>query len=684
MSQIDTAEYIADAVLPPEIIDVDIDSTTNEELESIISNIKEAKMLPQELAEKYPVPWGEIGYITYKRTYARRIKETVKDSPTEEFHDTVERCIKSFRTQLKVGFTEEEEHRLRYYMMSLKGTVAGRFMWQLGTKTVSNLGLASLQNCAFTNVDHPIEPFVWAMDMLMLGSGVGFNIQRENVYQLPKVQRKKVNIIQDNSSAADFIVPDTRAGWCKLLGKVLKAHFYSGSGFTYSTQLVRGKGANIAGFGGVASGPEILIEGMGIISDLLNSRRGKRLRPIDCLDIMNVIGMIIVAGNVRRSAQIAIGDYDDIEFLRAKRWDLGGIPRWRSNSNNSVACQDTSLLPDEFWEGYRGNGEPYGLINIDLAREIGRIGETQYPDPNVAGFNPCAEQSLEPYETCCLAEVPLPLIETEEEFREVIYFLYRICKHSLLLPSHHAETEKVVHKNMRMGIGLTGYAMATKKQKSWLRDAYTYLRQVDVEYSAKLGVPTSIKLTTMKPSGSLSCLTGMTSGCHPAIFPYFIRRITMASDSRLVNVCRENGFHAEYKKNLDGSADHSSVIVSFPAKYPHYSTFASDTTAVDQLNIVKELQTIWSDNAVSVSVYYKLEELDEIRAWLNENYTDSLKSVSFMLHNDHGFAQAPFEEITKEEYMDIVKNTIPIASVEFNESDIDESQIGCGIGCPLK
>jgi ribonucleoside-triphosphate reductase len=680
MHQSDTAEYIADAVLPPTIID----STATDDLDLIINEIRETKILSAELADSYPVPWGEIGYITYKRTYSRRLKENVKDSPTEEFPDTVERCIKAFRTQLKVGFTESEEDRLRYYMMSLKGTVAGRFMWQLGTKTVSDLGLASLQNCAFTNVDHPIKPFVWAMDMLMLGSGVGFNIQRENVYQLPKIQRRKVNITQDNTSSADFIVPDTRAGWCKLLGKVLKAHFFSGQGFTYSTQLVRGKGAPIAGFGGVASGAEILIEGMGIISDILNSRRGKRLRPIDCLDIMNVIGMIIVAGNVRRSAQIAIGDYDDIEFLRAKRWDLGNIPKWRSNSNNSVACSDTSLLPAEFWEGYKGNGEPYGLINIELAREIGRTGETQYPDPNVAGFNPCAEQSLDPYETCCLAEIPLPFMDSEEEFREVLSYLYRICKHSLMLKSHHPDTEKVVHENMRMGIGLTGYAMATKKQKSWLSGSYEFLRALDVDYSAKLGVPTSIKLTTMKPSGSLSCLSGMTSGAHPAFAPYFIRRITIASDSPLVNVCRENGFHVEYKLNLDGTPDHGSVIVSFPAKYPHYSTFAKDTTAVSQLETVRELQTLWSDNAVSITVYYKPEELEEVQAWLDANYTKSLKSVSFLLHNDHGFAQAPFEEISKEDYMAMVKVTSPITSAEFSESDIDESQIGCGTGCPVK
>ena len=124
----------------------------------------------------------------------------------------------------------------------------------------------------------------------------------------------------------------------------------------------------------------------------------KKLRPIDCLDIMNIIGAIVVSGNVRRSAQIAIGDYDDIQFLEAKDWSNGNIPNWRAMSNNSVVCNDISKLPPQFWEGYEGNGEPYGLINLRNARAVGRTGDTSYPDPDVAGFNPCAEQSLAPYE----------------------------------------------------------------------------------------------------------------------------------------------------------------------------------------------------------------------------------------------------------------------------------------------
>jgi adenosylcobalamin-dependent ribonucleoside-triphosphate reductase len=623
------------------------------------------------------IPWGEVGYATYKRTYARPIKDR-----TEEWGETVDRVIEACNKQLKCDFNEKDQADIRRMMMQLKGTVAGRFLWQLGTKTVDRLGLPSLQNCAFVVVDEPIRPFTWAFEMLMLGSGVGFNIQREHVYQLPKV-KKKVSVKHVDDHGADFIVPDSREGWTDLLHRVLEASFVTGQGFTYDTSLVRPAGAPIKGFGGTASGPNDLIWGMSEINRILNDQSGKRLRPIDCLDIMNIIGKIVVAGNVRRSAQIAIGDHDDIEYLRAKRWDLGGIPNWRAMSNNSVACDDISLLPEEFWGGYEGNGEPYGLINLEASRRMGRTGDTMHPDPDVMGYNPCAEQSLAPFETCCLAEIYLPNIETERELKDVATLLYRINKHSLSIKCAVPETEDIVHKNMRMGIGVTGYLQATEEQRSWLSSVYTHLRAYDQEYSRICGFPTSIKLTTVKPSGTLSLLAGVTPGAHPGYSQYYIRRIRMAADSELVGVCRDNGYHVEYVRNFDGTEDHSTVVVSFPCSFPEGTTFADDMTAVDQLEVIKRLQAEWSDNSVSVTIYYRKEELGAIREWLNENYIN-VKSVSFLLHNEHGFDQAPMEEISHEEWLKMSKEATPITSLsQLNMEDIDIADCEGG-ACPVR
>ena len=630
------------------------------------------------MTQKQTTPWGEVGYPTFKRTYSRPLK----NGKTEEWPDTVDRVVEACNKQLNCNFSEREQKDVRNIMLKLKGTVAGRFLWQLGTKTVDKLGLPSLQNCAFTVVDQPIRPFTWAFEMLMLGSGVGFNIQREHVYQLPKVKRKvKVTRLDEND--ADFIVPDSREGWVDLLYRVLKASFKTGENFTFATHLIRGKGSPIKGFGGTASGPEDLVWGMLEINRLLNERSGKRLRPVDCLDIMNIIGKIVVAGNVRRSAQIAIGDHDDLEYLRAKRWDLGGIPNWRAMSNNSVACDDISLLPEEFWEGYKGNGEPYGLINLSSSRIQGRTGETEYPDPDVMGYNPCAEQSLANFETCCLAEIYLPNIESRVELKKVARYLYRINKHSLAIPCSVKETEDIVHANMRMGIGVTGYLQATDEQRSWLSDVYVYLRAYDKQYSEDNDFPISIKITTVKPSGTLSLLAGVTPGAHPGYSRHYIRRIRMAADSELASVARNNGYFVEYVRNFDGTEDHSTVVVEFPCQFPDGTMFAEDMTAVDQLNVIRKLQAEWSDNSVSVTIYYRKDELDAIKQWLSDNYVN-MKSVSFLLHSEHGFDQAPLEEITEARYLEMKEKVTEITSLDsLKMDDIDIADCDTG-ACPVR
>lgn len=629
-------------------------------------------------------PWSSVGYLTYKRTYARAIEGTTR---TEEFPETVERVIKACRDQLHVGFTPQEEDRLREYFLKLKASVAGRFWWQLGTQTVDRLGLASLQNCAFTVIDHPIRPFCWAMDMLALGSGVGYNLQRKHVDKLPAVREWFKPPTRVDNGGADFIIPDSREGWVKFLGKTLKAAFLSDSPekgtFTYSTQAIRGKGTPIKGFGGVASGPEDLCWGVNKIAEILAKRGGKKVRPIDTLDIMNIIGHIIVAGNVRRSAQIAIGDPDDVEYLLAKRWDMGSIPSWRAMSNNSVATDDINDLHEYFWEGYEGKGEPYGLINLELSRKVGRLGEEEYPDPDVEGYNPCAEQSLASFETCCLAEVFLPNVTSKEEFLDILELLYRVNKHSLMLPSHHPETEAIVHKNMRMGIGLTGILQATKEQNSWADEGYQFLRAFDAEYSDIHGFNESVKLTTVKPSGTLSLLPGVTPGIHPAYAQYMYRRIRVAAEHPLVDTCRAAGYPIEYVRNFDGSEDYNTVVVTFPFSYPEGTVLASEMTALDQLATIKRLQKEWSDNSVSCTIYYRKEELPAIRKYLSENYKDNHKSLSFLLHSEHGFQQAPYQEITKEEYDELVARTQIITSITASLELDDSGECATG-ACPIR
>ena len=297
--------------------------------------------------------------------------------------------------------------------------------------------------------------------------------------------------------------------------------------------------------------------------------------------------------------------------------------------------------------------------------------------------NKGAEQSLAPYETCCLAEIFLPNVESYEEFLDINELLYRINKHSLLLPSHHPETEAIVHKNMRMGIGVTGILQASEEQNSWLDDGYVYLRDFDKRYSKMNNMNPSIKLTTVKPSGTLSLLPGVTPGIHPGYAQYMYRRIRISADHALVAVCRNSGYPVEFAKQFDGSEDYNTVVVTFPFSYPEGTVLAAQMTALDQLKEVKRLQEVWSDNSVSCTVYYRKEEIPAIRDYLQKHYKNNHKSLSFLLHSEHGFVQAPYEEISKEEYDKLVQKTTVITS--FTEHlDIDPAD-ECATGaCPIR
>jgi adenosylcobalamin-dependent ribonucleoside-triphosphate reductase len=301
----------------------------------------------------------------------------------------------------------------------------------------------------------------------------------------------------EKTNDADFIVGDSRNGWSALLGKVLKSYFETGESFTYSTILVRGYGASLKTFGGTASGPEVLIEGIQNISDILNARVGKKIRSIDALDIANIIGKIVVAGSARRSAQIAIGDPDDFLFLKAKNWGKGDIPAWRANSNNSIYADAYDEIIDEFWKGYDGSGEPYGLINRNLIRKNGRLGE-KVNDNKVIGTNPCGEIGLEDGEPCNLAEIFLPNISSKEELFDVSALLYKTQKAITTLAYPYKKSQDVIERNRRLGQGITGWLQATEEQLSWVDDAYKNLKAVDEKWSNEIKINKSIKLIWKK------------------------------------------------------------------------------------------------------------------------------------------------------------------------------------------
>lgn len=658
---------------------------------------KFAKHLPESVLLKLsetPVPWGPVGYPVYKRTYAQRLFPDDKDSPKEEFIDTLRRGINGI---LEIGgaFTHDELETLAYYFYNLKCLPSGRGMWQLGMPTVKRIGGDSLQACWHVKMDDPIKPFCFTLEELMLGGGVGFNILPEVVYSMPPVKYSPI-VTRTHEWDCDLIVTDNREGWVELLRKVLDAHFYTGKDVAYNTDCVRDKGAPIKSFGGTASGPEDLVNGIAEICKILARRLNQKLRPIDVLDIQNILAMIVVAGNVRRSAQIACGSGQDREFLNAKMWSSGRIPRWRQQSNNTCIESRIRDLHPDFWLGYETDpttgypyGEAYGLFNPSLSALYGRLadGSGYRPDPRVSGPNPCGEITLEPYECCNLGEIFLINLKNEGEFHVAAELMNKVQKTISCLPFLHEDTNKVVRENHRLGTGVTGFTAAHHLRDSRIfNQVYRHIEETDKSYSALLGVKPSIKLTTVKPSGTLSKLAnGCPPGANAAYAMFQILRITFASDNPMVEEYKRRGYKVEIKQNIDGSLDYNSSLVVFPVRYPEGTATDATTSALDQMENQRFLQTYWSDNSVSMTVQYNEEEWPQCRKYLEDNYDDQIKAISFSRHA-HGFKQAPNEEVTQAEYEEYSKRVRPLTGMKdtFEEALIDGLEDCKGGSCGLR
>jgi ribonucleotide reductase alpha subunit len=628
---------------------------------------------------KKQAPWGfnGLGEIVFLRTYSRQ-KE---NGDNETWAETLQRVING-AIEIGTPLEKGEAEALFDHCFHLRCSFSGRSLWQLGTPLVQKFNGTSLNNCYFTNIES-IEDFEILFDYLMLGGGVGFSVERSKIHELPKI-KANVTVTHERSNDADIIVPDSRQGWRRLLHSVLKSYFETGKSFTYSTILIREFGAPLKTFGGTASGPGALIDGIEDICKVLSNRAGKKLRSIDVLDICNIIGRIVVSGSSRRSAQIAMGDPDDVLFLRAKNWASGNVPAWRANSNNSIYADHFDEIMSELWKGYDGSGEPYGLLNRRLARTYGRLGEKRQ-DNSIEGFNPCAEIALGDGESCNLATIFLPNIQSLKQFKEISELLYKVQKQITRMNYPYEKTTNIVRQNARLGQSVTGVLQANEEQVSWLDDAYRNLRDFDESYSKEKSFPKSVRLTTVQPSGTLSLLPGITPGIHPAYARHYIRRVRFGAADPLVEACRKRGYKVQWDMGLDGREDHTRYVVEFPCESPENAVLAKDMTAIQQLEWVKKMQTEWADNAVSVTVYYRKEELSEIREWLEKNYDNSVKSVSFLLHSEHNFALAPYEEITKEAYEKLLNKvdfSVPLyAPKGVGELDVDNCATGA---CPVK
>ena len=597
--------------------------------------------------------WGPLGYFTYKRTYARQVPN---EGRTEEYWETCRRVVEGtfsiqknhcLRNHLPWNDRKAQRTAKRMFelMWDFKFLPPGRGMWAMGTEYVAERGGACLNNCAFVTTNDlgqdPVKPFLFIMDMSMVGVGVGFDAEGAGMVEVVAPQGN-----------VEVVIEDSREGWVDALRVLIEAYTQAGPLPSFDVSLVRAAGLPIRGFGGTSSGPEPLVEMLADIRGIFEEKLGDVLSSSDIVDIGNLIGRCVVAGNVRRSAEIVFGDPDDNEFSLLKQ-DKEKLKHHRWASNNSIFAR---VGMDYTWHAKQTavNGEP-GYMWLDNARAFGRMKDpANFDDRQAVGGNPCLEQTLHNYELCTLVETFPARHENLDEYLETLKIAYLYAKTVTLVPTHWSETNAVMARNRRIGLSQSGIIKAFGKHgrrdmMEWCDKGYEFINGLDIQYSNWLGVSKSIKKTSVKPSGTISLLPGEPPGIHYPHSEFYIRRIRVGVHSPLAAAAAAAGYHIEPAVGQEAST----VVVSFPVKEEFFKRGKDDVSIWEQVANAVAYQKFWADNQVSVTVTFKPEEQDDIKHVL-ELYEDSLKGISFLPLSEHGYEQAPYEEITDEQYDDMV------------------------------
>ena len=619
---------------------------------------------------------NSVGEITFLRTYSR-LKE---DGHKETWVDVCERVINGMYSLQK---EHAKNNRLPWSdtkaaasakeaferLFELKWSPPGRGLWVMGTPIVNTQrNSAALQNCAFVSTKEmskadPSKPFTFLMEASMLGVGVGFD---------DKGADKEFQIYEPEGEET-YVVPDTREGWVKSLELIINAYLRPDQKtplFDYSE--VRPEGTPIKTFGGTAAGHQPLERLHKHITKLFAGRKGEKVTRRDIADIGNMIGVCVVSGNVRRSAELLIGRIDDEDFLNLKNAEIypernsydPANPGWAWMSNNSVEAHVGANL-DPIVEGIARNGEP-GVIWLDVSRQYGRLVDPpNNKDYRVEGYNPCAEQSLESYEMCTLVETYLNRHESLEDYKRTLKFAYLYAKTVTLLPTHWAETNAIMQRNRRIGTSMSGVANFADNRglpllREWMDKGYETIKYYDTTYSEWLGIRESIKTTTIKPSGTVSILAGESPGVHwtPG-GKYFMRTIRFANSDPMLPLFKM----ANYKVEPASESPNTTSVVYFPIK-SESKRAEKDVSIYEKMALAAYAQRYWSDNSVSVTISFDPEKESSAVGTVLHLYDGQLKTVSFLPSGNFTYPQMPYTQITEEEYEE--QGTLRLFPIDFS------------------
>lgn len=621
-----------------------------------------------------PVNWGftdaggnSVGEITFLRTYSR-IKP---DGTKERWWEVCQRVIEGMFSIQKDWC---KQHRLPWNdrkaqataqdgfdrLFNFKWTPPGRGLWMMGTPLVNEKkNSAALQNCAFVSTADmtkydPTEPFLFLMEASMLGVGVGFDTKGAE-------KGFKIHTPEPNDSTWT-VIEDSREGWVDSVRELLESYLLphrKRPQFDY--KLIRPLGAPIKTFGGTAAGPDPLRRLHERLGAILDKEAGGTLSSRLIADIGNLIGACVVSGNVRRSAELLIGQIDDNDFLNLKNYDAfpdrnvydpdPDKQGWGWMSNNSVEAKVGSDL-SPIIEGIARNGEP-GVVWLDVSRAYGRLADPPTnADHRVMGYNPCAEQSLESYEMCTLVETYLNRHDNVEDFKRTLKVAYLYAKTVTLLPTHWQRTNAIMQRNRRIGTSVSGVANFSDHHgmpitKKWMDDGYQEIKRLDSTYSEWLCVRESIKTTTVKPSGTVSILAGESPGVHWSPGgEYFLRAIRFAKDEPLVQAFRDAGYTIE-----KASEDPANTVVCYFPIQSYARRSEKDVTLFEKAALAAAAQRWWSNNSVSVTLSFDPEEEASHVGSVLGMYEGQLKTVSFLpMMKGGAYKQMPYGALDEKKY----------------------------------
>ena len=539
-------------------------------------------------------------------------------------------------------------------------------------------------NCSFIAVDS-LRSFDEAMYILMNGTGVGFSVEQKYVENLPVIAD---DFYQTNTT---IIVEDSKLGWAKAF-KELLGLLSIGQVPSWDMSKVRPSGARLKTFGGRASGPEPLNDLFNFTVETFKIAKGRRLKSIEAHDLMCKIGEVVVVGGVRRSALISLSNLDDFEMAKAKSgqwWETEGQRALANNSAVYNAKPNTAQFLREWRNLYESKSGERGIYNLDAVRK--HIDKFNRRDSSkVAGTNPCGEILLRANQFCNLTEVVIDEKDTEETLSEKVKLATilgtwqsTLSNFKYIRKSWQSNTEE----ERLLGVSLTGIfgnkltGTLHPKLSTMLDDMRVLAVDVNAEEADKLGINHSTAITTVKPSGTVSQLTGVSSGIHPWYSDYYIRSVRADNKDPLTEFLKDFGVPSE----PDVMKPDATTVFYFPIKAPKNATVTKDLSAIDHLEVWKVYRTHWTEHNPSVTINVAEDEWLDVGAWVFKNF-DSIGGVSFLPLSEHSYKQAPYQEISEEDYKQMLSRMpkrIPWESLplyELEDTTTGSQELSCTAG----